>query len=73
MIGWLEDKRGLRAGLDPDAAAETVWALASPELFRMLTEVQGWSRERFASWLAEMLTASLLPPAKTSRRTSRRA
>lgn len=61
MVGWLRDKGGLRAGLDADAAAETVWALASPELFRMLTQSAGWSKERFAGWLVEILTASLLP------------
>lgn len=61
MVGWLRDKGGLRPGLDLDAAAETVWALASPELFRMVTQSAGWSKERFAGWLAEILAASLLP------------
>lgn len=65
MVGWLRDKGGLRAGLSVDAAAETVWALASPELFRMLTESAGWSKERFARWLTEMLEAALLPRGAT--------
>lgn len=67
MVGWLADKGGLRPGLDPDQAAETVWALASPQLYRMLTEVQGWSSDRFAMWLAETLGATLLPPEQPHR------
>lgn len=67
MVGWLEKKGGLRPGLDPDQAAETVWALASPQLYRMLTDVQGWSSDRFAMWLAETLGATLLPPDRPHR------
>lgn len=60
MIGWLDEKRGLRRGLDPDTAAETVWALASPELYRLLTHERGWSRQRYATWLADTLIAALV-------------
>lgn len=60
MVGWLDEKRGLRRGVDPDDAAETVWALASPELYRMLTKERGWSRKRFTTWLAETLIAALV-------------
>jgi AcrR family transcriptional regulator len=43
-----------------DEAAETIWALASPDLYVLLTETRGWSRERYAAWLADTLTAALL-------------
>ncbi|HEY3764730.1 MAG TPA: helix-turn-helix domain-containing protein [Gaiellales bacterium] len=46
--------------VDADAAAETVWALASPELHRLLTVSRGWSRERYTAWLADTLAAALL-------------
>jgi AcrR family transcriptional regulator len=46
--------------LDRDEAAETVWALASPELHRLLTQTGGWTRERYCDWLAETLAAALL-------------
>ncbi|MGZ4334391.1 MAG: TetR/AcrR family transcriptional regulator [Gaiellaceae bacterium] len=46
--------------LPPNAAAEAVWALASPELHQLLTETRGWSRRRYARWLAESLEALLL-------------
>jgi AcrR family transcriptional regulator len=44
-----------------DAAAETVWALASPDLHHALTARRGWSRERYAAWLADTLGAALVP------------
>lgn len=47
--------------MDEDAAAETVWALASPELHALLTGVRGWDRERYAGWLAGCLATLLLP------------
>ena len=48
--------------VDDDAAAETVWALTSPELYVLLTGVRGWSRERYATWLADSLRALLSGP-----------
>jgi AcrR family transcriptional regulator len=44
----------------PDEAADTVWTLASPELYTLLTQVAGWSRKRYAAWLSESLAALLL-------------
>jgi AcrR family transcriptional regulator len=34
---------------------ETIWALASPELYHLLTSVQGWTRTRYAAWLESSL------------------
>ena len=34
---------------------ETIWALASPDLFVLLTDLRGWSRERYADWLGGLL------------------
>jgi AcrR family transcriptional regulator len=42
------------------AATETVWALASPELYTLLTDVRRWSRRRYAAWLAANLEVLLL-------------
>ena len=47
-------------GIESDAAAETVWALASPELHRLLTRTGGWTRERYCAWLSDSLAALLL-------------
>jgi len=41
-------------------AVETVWALTSPELHQLLTDVRGWSRARYVRWLESSLAALLL-------------
>jgi AcrR family transcriptional regulator len=48
--------------LDDEAAAETIWALTSPELYVLLTGMRGWSRERYAAWLADSLDSLLSVP-----------
>lgn len=47
------------------AAVETAWALTAPELHRLLVERRGWSRRRYAAWLADALAAQLLPVARS--------
>jgi len=49
--------------LAEDDAAETVWALTSPELHQLLLRVRGWTRSRYEKWLATSLAALLLPMA----------
>lgn len=46
--------------LDRDQATDVVWALASPDVHRLLTGVRGWSRRRYCEWLADQLAAALL-------------
>ena len=41
-------------------AAETVWALTSPELHQVLVRQRGWGRARYRDWLADSLAALLL-------------
>ena len=42
-------------------AADTVWALASPQLHRLLTDSRGWSRRAYREWLVDTLAVTLLP------------
>jgi AcrR family transcriptional regulator len=58
FVDSLAGNAELRAG--PREAAETVWALASPELHTLLTQTAGWSRKRYTVWLAETLAQVLL-------------
>jgi AcrR family transcriptional regulator len=51
----------LRAGLDPEAAADIVWVLNDPGLHRLLVEERRWTPEQFEAWLAETLQRQLLP------------
>ena len=59
MVGWLAALGPLR--LPADRAAETVWALASPGTFGLLSKERGWSSQEFETWLGESLVALLLP------------
>jgi hypothetical protein len=51
----------LRPGLSPEAAAETLWALSSPEVHRLLTVRRGWSKKRYGEWLGTTAAGALLP------------
>lgn len=51
----------LRASLDQQTAAETIWSLTSPELYQLCTVDLGWNKARYADWLRETLTRLLLP------------
>ena len=55
---WLAERGPLR--VDVDRAALTIWALASPDLARMLCEGQGWSEAEHAAWLEDVLGQALL-------------
>ena len=51
----------LRGGLDAASARDVVWTLASPEVFLLLRRDRGWSKDKYAAWLADMLMKALLP------------
>jgi hypothetical protein len=59
FVAALEQRGPLR--VDADRAAETVWALASPELHSLLRGRRGWTPQRYTAWLGETLAAALLP------------
>jgi len=61
FVALLGNGEGLREGLTAEAAAETVWAITSPEVFRLLTADRGWPPARYEQWLAETLGRVLLP------------
>lgn len=67
VVGWLEAQGPLR--VDSDRATETLWALASPDVARLLRHVRGWSDDDYTAWLADTLTQVLLDdPRPRSRR-----
>jgi len=53
---------GLREGLDMATAADTLFAVGSPEVFRLLVVDRGWSASRFEAWYGDTLERLLLPP-----------
>ena len=54
-------KGPLRDGIDEASAADIVWILNDPGLYRLLVNVRGWSVERYRDWMAASLQHELLP------------
>ena len=51
----------LRPGVSAAEARDVLWAYNSAELFRLLVIERGWSPRRYGRWVADALTAALLP------------
>jgi len=56
---WFAARGPLR--MSQEDAAETVFAIVSPDVGRLLCDERGWSRERHAAWVADLLKRALLP------------
>ena len=63
MATWLAARGPLR--VSKDRAGEITWALASPDVARMLCDVRGWSEAEHAEWLEATLAAVLLRSPRT--------
>ena len=59
VVEWLGAITTLRTSVE--RAAQVVWTLASPDVARMLCDVQGWTSDEYAAWLEETLAETLLP------------
>jgi AcrR family transcriptional regulator len=51
----------LRPGLTPAAAADTAWAIASPETHHQLVRQAGYSYDQLEDWVRTTLSAALFP------------
>ena len=60
FVGAVMRNGPLRDGMSLEAAAESVWALSSPDVHQLLTVQRAWDRARYVSWLARTLAATLL-------------
>jgi AcrR family transcriptional regulator len=58
----LADAGALRPGLRERDAVDIIYALLSPEVYRLLVLDRGWPPKRYESWLTETLADRLLPP-----------
>ena len=61
FVSHLSAHTHLRAGISDEKAAETVWAITSPDLFNLLVVDRGWSLEQYRQWLGDTLVRLLLP------------
>ncbi|MGE2691783.1 TetR/AcrR family transcriptional regulator [Mycolicibacterium pulveris] len=50
----------LRPGLREAEAVDSIYALMSPEVYRLLVVDRGWSPRRYERWLTQLLVDSLL-------------
>ena len=62
LLRMVVGEAGLREGLDEETAADVMYALGSPETYRLLVIDRGWSGPRFERWYAETLERLLLEP-----------
>jgi AcrR family transcriptional regulator len=58
IAGWLAARGPLR--VDVDRASEIIWAIASPDVARMLCGDRGWTVDDYATWLEDTLVRTLL-------------
>ncbi len=64
LLGILIERSPLRDGLAANVAADTLFAIGSPETYRLLVVDRRWSPDRFERWYADTLATLLLPDSR---------
>ena len=72
LLAIVAGPEGLRADLDPLAAADILYAIGSPETYRLLVADRGWSGKGFERWYSDTLDRLLLEPPDRRKRGKRR-
>ena len=70
FVTTLAAKGPLREKLDIDTATDIAWVHISPDNYLNLVNRRGWDETAYRHWLADTLTAALLPPRRTPARRS---
>jgi hypothetical protein len=60
VVDSIADDGALAPRLDRDAAADILWALNHPTMYRLLTVERGWRPDRYEEWLGDLLCSQLL-------------
>lgn len=60
LLRILTERAPLRHGLPAATAADILFAIGSPETYRLLVVDRGWSADRFERWYADTLARLLL-------------
>lgn len=63
VVKHLAEAGRLRSGLSANMASDVVWAMNSPEFYRLLVDGRGWTGEMFETWLADAWQRLLLDDA----------
>ncbi len=62
IVRELVRRKALRQGLARAAAADIIYTVMSPEVYRILTVERGWNEDTYEQWLARTLRTQLLEP-----------
>lgn len=64
VVDDLDRRKTLRRGLDPTRAADILWTLNHPDVYRLLVGERGWTPDEHEKWIADILSSQLLddPP-----------
>ena len=57
----LHQEGHLRPDVSVEEAGDMLWTCNSPEVYELLVVQRGWTPERYGRWVADTLTAALLP------------
>ena len=60
LLRILTERSSLREGLRARAATDILFAIGSPETYRLLVIDRGWPADRFEQWYSEALARLLL-------------
>jgi AcrR family transcriptional regulator len=60
IAAQLAQRGALREGLTETEAADVIYVLFSPDVYRIFTVERGWRPERFGEWLSAALRGALL-------------
>lgn len=63
IVRRLAERDALLHGLDRQAAADILWVLNDPGLYRLLVSERRWTQRRFRAWLTSTMQTQLLQPA----------
>ena len=62
IVASLEQTGSLRKGLDARSAADLLWTLNHPDLWRLLVRERGWTPEEWETWFGDTAIEQLLQP-----------
>ena len=57
----LHQEGQLRPDVSVEEAGDMLWTCNSPEVYELLVVQRGWTPERYGRWVADTLTAALMP------------
>jgi AcrR family transcriptional regulator len=60
--GFLAERGFLKEGVSLSEATDVLWMVSSPEFYELLVIERRWTSAQFAAFVAETMTAALLPP-----------